>query len=237
MTIADRAITGLRRLLDGLLFGLVAVSLGVVVLGRLVPLAGHQTLVVAGPSMGAAVPIGAAIVLDPVPAARLAVGDVVTLRSGPDRAIFTHRIVRLAEHDGGLWLETKGDANAAPDPSLSSADAVLGRVGLWIPYAGYLLTLYSAPSGIIFVVSLGMVLLLLGISLEPRSVRGRVTTGADEPGGAARPTTGLTLAAASDAPVAMAERPSTNGVARASRERRARRTIDGSARSRRRPGA
>ena len=168
--VADRAVTVLRRLLDGLLLALVAVSLGVLVLGRVLPLTGHPTLVVAGPSMEPTIPIGAAVVLDGVAPADLAVGDVVSLRSGPDRAIFTHRIVRLAEGDGGPWLETQGDANATPDPSLTPAAAVIGRVVVGIPIAGYLLTLYSAPVGILFVISLGLVLLLLGVLLEPRAV-------------------------------------------------------------------
>src|SRR6187399_3123354 len=100
MTIATGAITGLRRLLDGLLLALVAVSLGVLLLGRVLPLTGHPTLVVAGPSMGEAVPMGAAVILDRVAPSDLAVGDVVTLQSGPTRAIFTHRIIRIAELDG-----------------------------------------------------------------------------------------------------------------------------------------
>lgn len=169
-TVRDRTVTGLRRLLDGLLLALVVVSLGVLVLGRALPLTGHPTLVVAGPSMEPSIPLGAAVVLDQVAPADLAVGDVVSLRSGPDRAIFTHRIIRLAEGDGGLWLETQGDANATADPSLTPAAAVIGRVSVGIPVAGYLLTLYSAPVGILFAISLGLVLLLLGVLLEPRAV-------------------------------------------------------------------
>ncbi len=223
MTIATRAITGLRRLLDGLLFALVAVSLGVVLLGRVVPLTGHATLVVAGPSMGAAIPMGSAVILDQVPPSSLMVGDVVTLRSGADRAVFTHRIIRLAERDGTVWIETQGDANATPDPSLTSADAVMGRVGRWIPFAGYLLTLYSAPSGVIFVLSLGMVLLVLGISLEPQTARRR-KVGAEPTRSPEVERGPLVLAMASDrqAWIPVADRPNAKEVVRASRERRAR---------------
>ena len=162
MTIADPAIRYLRRLLDALLIALVVVSLGVLVLGRGLQLLGNQVLVVGGPSMEPAIPLGAAVILDRVPAASLAVGDVVSLRSGPARAIFTHRIVRLAERAGEPWLELKGDANPSPDPSISPASDVLGRVTATIPFAGFLLAFYSTPSGIVFVISLGMILLLLG---------------------------------------------------------------------------
>ncbi len=210
--VRDRSVTVLRRLLDGLLLALVVVSLGVLVLGRVLPLTGHPTLVVAGPSMEPSIPIGAAVVLDQVAPADLAVGDVVSLRSGPDRAVFTHRIIRLAERDGGLWLETQGDANATPDPSLTPAVAVIGRVAVGIPFAGYLLTLYSAPSGILFVISFGLVLLLLGVLLEPRASLVATPVPADRP---------------PDVPPAptiayVYERATAREVVRASRERRMR---------------
>jgi signal peptidase len=213
MTTANRAVTVLRRLLDGLLLALVVVSLGVLVLGRVLPLTGHPTLVVAGPSMEPAIPLGAAVVLDQVSPTDLAVGDVVSLRSGPDRAIFTHRIIRLAEGDGGLWLETRGDANATPDPSLTPAVAVMGRVAVGIPLAGYLLTLFSAPVGILFVISLGLVLLLLGVLLEPRAVL------------IAAPVRGDSHPDVPPAPpvaVPVYERSTAREVVRASRERRMR---------------
>ena len=209
MTIASPAITVLRRLLDGLLLALVAVSLGVVVLGRVVPLIGHPTFVVAGPSMEPSIPIGSAVVLDEVPPSSLAIGDVVSLRSGAGQAIFTHRVIRLAEREDGLWLETQGDANATADPSLTAATAVIGRVGVFIPYAGYVLTLYSAPSGILFIISLGLVLLLLGVLLEPFGVRATVVA--------------APVLAPADAATAVFERAGVQEVVVASRARRARR--------------
>ena len=223
MTIASPAITVLRRLLDGLLLALVAVSLGVLVLGRIVPLLGHPTLVVAGPSMEPTLPIGAAVVLDQLPPSSLAVGDIVSLRSGAERAIFTHRITRLAEQDGVLYLETQGDANPAPDPSLTPAAAVLGRVVVEIPYAGYLLTLYSSVSGILFVLSTGLGLLFLGIFLEPAGAPRRPATSAPTQPTAPElaPDAQLDLAP-SVRQVAKYERASVQEVVRASRERRAR---------------
>jgi len=236
MTIATRAITGLRRLLDGLLFALVAVSLGVVLLGRVVPMTGHSTLVVAGSSMGAAIPMGSAVILDQVPPPSLAVGDVVTLRSGADRAVFTHRIIRLAERDGRVWIETQGDANATPDPSLTSTDAVMGRVGLFIPFAGYMLTLYSAPSGVIFVLSLGMVLLVLGISLEPQSARRTDTKAGPDPyPEVERGPLVLAMASDREAWIPVADRLNAKDVVRASRERRARHASGTPTSPRRRP--
>ena len=90
---------------------------------------GRQTLIIAGGSMEPALPIGAAVVVEPVPATALAVGDVVSLRTGTElKSIFTHRITRFVARADGLWVETKGDANASVDPSITPASQVIGRV-------------------------------------------------------------------------------------------------------------
>ena len=124
----DRLAIWARRSFDVLLVVLIVVCLLTVVLARVVPLTGRSTFVVAGGSMAPAISVGSAVVVEPVAAADLRVGDVVSLRSGPQRAIFTHRITRVAQRDGATWIETQGDANATADPSLSPASAVIGRV-------------------------------------------------------------------------------------------------------------
>lgn len=156
----------IRRVVDAIAILVVVAGLGMVVLGRVLPLLGHQVFVVAGSSMEPAIGIGAAVVLEDVDPALLAVGDVVSLHSGPDHAVFTHRIVRLATHDGAMWLETKGDANATADPSITRADAVVGRVAMTVPLAGFLLALVSIPQGVLFVIATGALLLVAGWLLE-----------------------------------------------------------------------
>lgn len=151
--------TWTRRGLDAALVVLVVVVLFTIFLGRIVPLTGLTTLVVSGGSMEPTLPVGAAIIVEPVPASELVVGQIVSLRSGSGKAIFTHRIIRVASRDGQPWIETKGDANPKPDPSLTAASAVIGRETLVIPYAGFLIALLSIPSGVILVFSLGLVLL------------------------------------------------------------------------------
>jgi signal peptidase len=163
---SDRFVRLVRRALDGLLVTLVAVILVALGLGRVVPFFGGTTLVVAGPSMGAAVPIGAAVVATPIDPGELAVGDIVSIQVGPENAVFTHRIVRIAHPRGEVWLETAGDANPEPDPAIVPASAVIGRVGLVVPYAGYLLALVSTLSGLAFVFGLSAVLVSAAWILE-----------------------------------------------------------------------
>ena len=162
-----RSFVRLRRVCDTLLVALILVVLFGVILGRVVPMTGRTTLIIGGGSMEPAIPIGAAVVADPVPPAEITVGDVVSLRTGTNlKSIFTHRVTRIVARDDGLWLETKGDANAAVDPSLTPVANVIGRVAWSMPYAGYLLALLSIPSGVLFVILLAGLLLTVTWLLE-----------------------------------------------------------------------
>ena len=68
MRILASATAGLRRFLDLLLIGLVVIVLVGILLAKLVPLTGRQTIIVGGSSMEPAIGLGAAIVIRPVPA-------------------------------------------------------------------------------------------------------------------------------------------------------------------------
>jgi signal peptidase I len=166
---AGRAFAFAGRLVDLVLLGVIALGLTSVLLGRVLPAVGHPVYVVAGPSMVPALPVGAAVALDAVDPATLEVGDIVSLQTGPDRSIFTHRITRIVDREDGRWIETKGDANPHADPSLTPVSAILGRVGLHVPYAGYLLSLVSTIQGVVLLVSSGLTLMLLGWWLDDQA--------------------------------------------------------------------
>jgi hypothetical protein len=95
--------------------------------------------------------------------------------------VFTHRITRIVERDDGTWIETKGDANAYADPSITPIGAVIGRVGVAIPYAGYGIALLSSVQGVVMVLSTGLLLIVLGwwidsIATDRRRARAVTTT-------------------------------------------------------------
>ena len=177
MPLEPRLATWTRDVCDAALVLLVALCLLTIALGRVLPLTGRTTLAVAGGSMEPAIGLGSAIVIEPVDPHSLAVGDVVSLRSGPNRAIFSHRIIRVVVRDGAVWIETKGDANATADPSLTPASQVIGRASLTVPGAGYLIALLSSLHGIVFVVSLGLVLILAASLVEGLVPARRRSTG------------------------------------------------------------
>jgi signal peptidase I len=166
MTNDTRIALWAREAIDAALVLLVVICLFTIALGRVLPLTGRTTLVVAGGSMEPAISLGSAIVVEPVDPGILAVGDIVSLRSGPGRAVFTHRVIRVVVRDGMTWVETKGDANATADPSLTPASQIVGRASITIPNGGYLIALLSSLHGIVFVISLGLVLLLAASMVE-----------------------------------------------------------------------
>jgi signal peptidase I len=219
MTISARRFATVRRICDSLLIVLIGVVLFGVVLGRIVPLTGRTTLIIGGGSMEPALPMGAAVVVEPVHPADLRVGDVVSLRSGARlQSIFTHRVTRIVPRDGTIWVETKGDANAEADPSITSTEHIIGRVSATMPYAGFLLALLSVPSGLLFVVLLAGVLLTLTWLLESLEV----DLVAQTPGKTGPGSPGPLPVATAGTPLARPATPSRG--ARAARLRHARRS-------------
>ena len=159
MRILSRATVTVRRFLDLVLIALILVVVFGVILAKVVPVTGRQTIIVGGTSMEPAIAMGSAIVVAPVPASDLKVGDVVSLRAGEDRALFTHRVVEVIDAPDGRYVQTKGDANERPDPTPIHESAIEGRVELTIPLAGYLIALLSIPTGVLFLVGVAATLL------------------------------------------------------------------------------
>ena len=149
-----------RRTLDILLILLIAFVITMVVLSRVIPaVTGGSTFVVGGPSMEPTIHLGSVVHAVPVDPAELRAGDIVSLKVGISQAVFTHRIIRLVELPDGLYLQTKGDANADADPSLVPAADAIGRAELIVPYAGFGVVLLSSMQGVLFLVSLAGLLL------------------------------------------------------------------------------
>lgn len=156
-----------RRALDIALLALILVVLATVIIARVIPaVTGGATFVVGGGSMEPSIPLGSVVLVSPVHADALAVGDVVSLQAGEERAVFTHRITRVVEREGAIWLETKGDANADPDPSLVPAVDVIGRVAVSLPMLGFFMIMLSSMQGVAFLIALGMMILATTWLLE-----------------------------------------------------------------------
>ncbi len=174
MSCASRAT---RVVLEALLLTLVAGALALVGLGRLAPALGHQVFIIRSGSMTPTIPVGGAVVLDQQPTEDIRVGDVVTLRLD-NGAIFTHRVTRLASLQGVPYVETKGDANASVDASLTPADHIVGRVSLTLPVVGYLMAGLAMPAGFatVLLAALALVLALWLLDEDEAGAAGTVSS-------------------------------------------------------------
>lgn len=135
-----------RRLLTALLGGVAILAVGVGLGARLAPLADAEVLAIRSGSMSPAIGVGDLVVVER--GRQPAAGEVAAFRL-PSGTIVTHRVVRTAVLPDGNYVETRGDANASPDPVLVPADDVVGTVGVTLPLLGYVLALLSMPTGIV----------------------------------------------------------------------------------------
>jgi hypothetical protein len=127
-----------RRRAQRLLFKVAAGCLAVLALALALPSAlglSHST--VTDDAMSGWMERGAAVYSEPMPAADLKVGDVITYpvpTSSGERTV-TRRIVDI--EDGVAW--TRGDATGAIDPwTVALDETTQSRVVLGVPYVGYL---------------------------------------------------------------------------------------------------
>jgi signal peptidase I len=125
------------NLLSALLLAVVVASgVGLVVVPKLT---GSKPLAVLTGSMRPTYPPGAVVVVRPVDADELHVGDTLTyqIRSG-EAEVITHRIVRISfGTDGRRRFVTRGDANGADDPDPVQEGQVRGTVWYSVPLVGY----------------------------------------------------------------------------------------------------
>lgn len=182
--VAEPRRTGLRTRLADLLLTVGAIAGVICVLVAVAAYAFQVHLVVFRTgSMSPAIETGALAVSRTVPAADLAVGDVVTVRSATGQRI-THRIQQVSAVGDGARLVLRGDANSVDDAQpydVTEADRVVAAV----PRAGYVVAWLSGPVGIF---GGG---LLVGLTLLVAFGRGT----APAPDGTPRGVSGITAAA------------------------------------------
>lgn len=165
------ATTATRWGLLGAWLVLFTVVVAVVALGRLGPAFGIEPIIIRSGSMSPEIPVGSLVVVRRSAPEAIHPGAVVTIRMR-DGHLLTHRVTRVAQLPDGLFLETKGDANDAPDPVLVPASAVAGVAIEVIPYAGYLLAFLSLPTGMVSASTfLAALLLASWLFEEPRPAR------------------------------------------------------------------
>ena len=159
-------------------------------------LRGERLLVLTSGSMTGTYDAGTAVVVQPITGNQLAAGQIVTFREGDTWV--THRIVKFLKRpesnpdgtllrgpDGNLvqdyYVQTKGDANADPDPNLVPVGQVRYQVVGGYAHLGTFLLWSRLMVGRIVLFAPPFLLLLAAEMWSWRRPRGNVGDGADEP--------------------------------------------------------
>jgi signal peptidase I len=153
----------LVRVLRLLVAAALVAAIVLVAAGAVPTMFGYESFTVYSGSMEPAIRVGALAVVQPVPAAQLREGDVITFRSRnqPD-IVVTHRLTSIVRSpDGRTEFRTKGDANETEDSVQVEGSSVLGRVAYSVPFAGYVVDAARRPQGRILLLGVPALLLLL----------------------------------------------------------------------------
>jgi len=119
-------------------------------------------------SMAPHYPAGSLAVVEPIDGSDVQPGITLVFEDPRDRSrLVAHRVVKALSGASPTW-QTKGDANADPDPFPVPASAVQGRVRWSIPSLGWIVSAVRGPQAVALLVGLPLLLLLL---LEVRDRR------------------------------------------------------------------
>lgn len=120
-------------------------------------------------SMEPAIRTGDLIVTEPVSAAQIRVGDVITFASS--KGFISHRVVSVESIEGNpVRVLTRGDANDGPDISPVAPENLVGKVVFDIPMAGYFSQFVRTPLGLILTI-IAPGLLIIATELKAMNYR------------------------------------------------------------------
>ena len=123
---------------------------------------GKQLLTVMSGSMTPAFVAGDVVIIEHVGQQDLAPGMIVSFHPPGSPHLTTHRILSIQPKPYGLFVQTKGDANATPDPDFTAAADVAGVVTSTVPLVGRWLAFYQSSQGRLLVLGTPMLLLVIG---------------------------------------------------------------------------
>ena len=98
-------------------------------------LLGFGSYIVTGGSMEPTIHKGSLVIVQPVEAHDVKVGDVITFEQYGQTT--THRVIAIGQNSTGLTYKTKGDANTVADPEDKTFPGQVGVVRLAVPALGY----------------------------------------------------------------------------------------------------
>ena len=97
---------------------------------------GERLVTITSGSMTPGIPVGATLgIHEPADRTVLQPGQIITFKAAGNGTVISHRIVQRLETAelGGVFYQTKGDANRTADPDLASASSIIGVVDGVLP--------------------------------------------------------------------------------------------------------
>lgn len=128
--------------------------------------AGYRTLTVLTGSMRPTMPPGSVVVATREPIDDLRVGQVLVYQIPVlDHRVVSHRVIDITRTPSGVVVQTKGDANNAPDPWRARiTDGSVWHASLAVPYLGSVIRSLRSPA-VHRIVLFGLPLLLAAVWL------------------------------------------------------------------------
>ncbi|HYR61810.1 MAG TPA: signal peptidase I [Actinomycetota bacterium] len=107
----------------------------------------YRTLTVLSGSMTPRIPVGSVVIVTPEAPSEVRVGQVITYQIPVlDHHVVSHRVVKVISGGGHPVLQTKGDANAAPDPWIFQVtDTRIWHVQGVVPGLGWMIIAVHQP--------------------------------------------------------------------------------------------
>jgi signal peptidase I len=120
-------------------------------------------------SMEPVLGVGGLVIIRPVDAQDVNVGDVISFKLPDINTPICHRIIEKSQTADGLVFKTKGDANEEADQNPVPAEAVNGKEIFYMPRVGNLARLSQAGRERIYIMGkglpkAGLVILPLGLA-------------------------------------------------------------------------
>jgi signal peptidase len=150
------------RLASNILTALFVMLLLVAVIVIMAPFTGWHLDAVLSGSMEPTIPTGSLVVLGPVSAGEVHVGDIIAYNKGNVKVC--HRVISVEDGQSARFI-TKGDANNAPDGTPVAPEELTGKLALCIPLAGYVTQFMKTPLGLFLTILLPL-LFLVGTELK-----------------------------------------------------------------------
>lgn len=137
------------RLLNSAVTALLAIAvLGILVVNVGPLVLPYKVFTVLSGSMDPTIPMGSEVVLRPVGADQIQVGDIITFQRPGTKELVTHRVVGTTTAFGGqTFWKTKGDANGAPDTWQIPASGTGLKYVFHVPFLGYAFAMLGSPLG------------------------------------------------------------------------------------------